>query len=172
VKYNIGDEVWVADFEAWEDRITCPDCLGKRQLRVIMGDDTVVAVDCNACGRGYMGPLGYITAYKRTPGTKLTNIMGIRMDQGVVTYDCYGAHGKKESEVYLTMEEAAQAAAEWAARLDREERDKIARKEKDTRSWAWNASYHRKEIKEAQRRIDYHSAKLAVAAPKAKAKEP
>ena len=39
----------------------------------------------------------------------------------------------------------------------------MKRKEKDTKTWAWNVHYHRKEIREAQKRIEYHTSKLNVA---------
>jgi len=56
------------------------------------------------------------------------------------------------------------------ADADRAEREKIATKEKDTRTWAWNASYHRRQIKDAKRQLEYHTAKLNVASLKAKEK--
>ena len=34
---------------------------------------------------------------------------------------------------------------------------------KDTRSWAWNATYHRGCIRQAEKDLEYHRAKLAVA---------
>jgi hypothetical protein len=48
------------------------------------------------------------------------------------------------------------------------ERARVLNKEKDTRTWAWNASYHRREIADAKKRIEYHAAKLAVASLKSK----
>ena len=39
-------------------------------------------------------------------------------------------------------------------------------KEQQHRSWAWNATYHRKCLKEALRQVEYHTAKLNVAETK------
>lgn len=55
-----------------------------------------------------------------------------------------------------------------AAHADTAERARILGKEKGGRSWAWNATHHRREIKTAQERIAYHTSKLAVAALNAK----
>jgi hypothetical protein len=41
-------------------------------------------------------------------------------------------------------------------------------KTKDHRSWAWNASYHRRNIKDLERQLEYHRSKLAVCAANAK----
>jgi hypothetical protein len=70
--------------------------------------------------------------------------------------------------VYVTEAEARVRADQMALEADEEERAKISKKEKDQRSWAWNASYHRKQIKEHERQLGYHRAKLAHAAIKAK----
>lgn len=69
-----------------------------------------------------------------------------------------------------TVEEAQAAAAAMAVQWDADERAKIATKERDTRTWAWNASWHRGRIKDLERELAYHTSKLAVAAIKAKEK--
>ena len=81
-----------------------------------------------------------------------------------------GCNHIDEDKVFLTESEAQTRADLMAAEYDAEERERIFKKEKDQRSWAWNASYHRKEIKEAERRIEHHKKKLAHAALKAKEK--
>lgn len=55
-----------------------------------------------------------------------------------------------------------------AAEADAEELRRIAEKEKPTRTWSWNATYHRKEIKRCEESIARHRAKLSVASLKAK----
>lgn len=168
MKYNIGDIVWVASFEAREAWVTCPDCLGSKRLRVIMGDDTEVSIDCKGCEQGYLGPLGHLRVYDRTPHAVQSCIREIKLEDDGPKYSGASFYEKPEAEVYDNQEEAAAAAAVHAARMDKEERDRIAHKEKDTKSWAWNASYHRKAIKDAERQLAHHRAKLAVAAAKAK----
>jgi hypothetical protein len=58
-----------------------------------------------------------------------------------------------------------------ARKADQEEREKIGAKEKPTRTWAWNASYHRKEIKRCKESIEYHERKLAAANLKARSEK-
>jgi hypothetical protein len=89
---------------------------------------------------------------------------GIADDRTVYTTTCH----VKEVDVFTDEASAKLRADQMAEEHDREERDRIFKKEKDSRSWAWNASYHRKEIKEARRRLEYHTSKLAVASLKSK----
>lgn len=65
--YAIGDEVFWARFESYEYRLECPDCRGKKQLTVIMGDGSQVATECDLCKRGYLGALGTIAVHQYRP---------------------------------------------------------------------------------------------------------
>ena len=44
-------------------------------------------------------------------------------------------------------------------------------KEKPARSWAWHVTYHRREIKRAERDLEYHTRALGIAKEKAKVKK-
>jgi hypothetical protein len=73
-----------------------------------------------------------------------------------------------EKDLFETEAEAMVAAEAMAAEYDEEERKKILTREKDGKSWAWNATYHRRCIKQAEKDLDYHTRKLKVANLKAK----
>lgn len=170
-RFQIGDQAWRATFDSTPAFVQCPDCCGSGRLRVIMGDDTEVSIDCQNCTRGCLGPQGVLEVYDRAPRADLVTITGIEMDADKITYRAQGAPYTwlvDDADLFADEQQAMARAQEIGDQLGAEERARIAHKEKDTRSWAWNASYHRKEIKEAQRRIEYHTSKLAVAALKAK----
>ena len=106
--------------------------------------------------------------YERRPRASLETIVGCEIEGEKIEWRTNETYRVDETKLFDNEEDCMAAAREMAAQFDEEERKKILTKEKDTRSWAWNASYHRREIKEAQRRIEYHSSKLAVASLKAK----
>lgn len=118
---------------------------------------------------GYDPPRGTVRCYERTGRAHRGTINGIEVSFDKIEYRVDGWIIEEDR---LSDSEAGALgiAARMAAEYDAEERRRILNKEKDTRSWAWNASYHRKCIKEAQRTIEYHTTKLSVAAIRAKEK--
>lgn len=168
MKYEIGQQVWYAGWESAPARIVCPDCAGEGRIRVLLPDDSIVSVDCVACQRGYDRPSGYLECYDRHAVAKLVTIQGVEMDGGKTEWKTEASYRTSEVDLFDNEVDAYAAAKVKAEQADIEERERIGRKHKDTRSWAWNAHYHRKCIKEAQRQIEYHTSKLAVASLKAK----
>lgn len=168
MKYEIGQPIWRASWDAATDYVPCPDCAGTARVRVMLPDDSIVSVECEGCRNGYEGSSGYLKVYCRKATAKLTSITGVEMRDGKTEWQTADCYRTSEEDLFLSEAEAVARALVIAARADKEERDKINQKEKPLKSWAWHAHYHRREIKEAQRRIEYHSGKLAVASKKAK----
>lgn len=171
MKYEIGQMVWKASWDAHDAHVTCPDCGGTGRLRVTFHDETQVSIECRNCQSGYDQPTGRVRVYDRQPKAQLVTITGVEINGTETRWrsDCYIID---EDVLFADQESALAKARAMCADLDQKDRDKVFQKEKDTRTWAWNASYHRKCLKDAQRNIEYHSAKLAVAKVKAKEKEP
>lgn len=169
MKYSIGQAVWWATWDTWPKQVTCPDCGGTGRIRCIMHDESIVSVDCGACSRGYEPPTGTVVCYEREAVAKQTAIIGVEMRHGeAIRYQTHGSYSIEEGSLFPDKDSALAAAQLMTEEHNREELARIQQKEKDTRSWAWNASYHRKCIREAQKQIDYHTAKLNVAKVKAK----
>ena len=170
MNYNIGQEVWWARFESVESSVECPDCAGKCCLRIIMGDGTEVSIDCQNCHRGYEEfSRGRITTYERMAKAVKTTITGMDVTADKVEYRVPASYIVPEDRLFETEEEAYLCATELATDASRQELEHIASKEKDKRSWAWNATYHRSCIKRAEKEIEHHARKLDVANEKAKA---
>lgn len=167
-KYNIGDEVWWASFESEPGYVTCPECGGTGQITCLLFDDTRVSVDCAGCTRGYLGPQGRLQVYARKPRAKLCTINRMEIDAGKIEYGITDSYCVDETDLFPSEAEALVRAEEKAANAEAEELARIARKEKDTRSWSWHVHYHRRSIREAERQIAYHTSKLNVAKLKAK----
>jgi hypothetical protein len=167
MRFNIGDVAWHASYSSMNDDATCPDCGGTGRLRVTFHDETQVSIDCQNCAHGYEKPTGRVRVYQRTPTATAFHVTGFEVGGDEHRYHD-GCQIVDDADLYATRDAAMAAAANKVQKANEEEQKRVFKKERDTRTWAWNASYHRREIKDANRRIAYHTAKLAVAVIKAK----
>lgn len=171
MRFEIGQTAWRATYEGTEASVECPHCGGTGRLRVMFHDDTQVSIGCANCACGYDPPTGRVRVYDRRPIVRQVTITGVDVRDGVTEWRTFDSYCVKDEQMFDNEADAHKAAQTLAEEADREERERVATKAKDTRSWSWNASYHRKEIKRAQESIAHHTAKLAVASLKAKQKE-
>jgi hypothetical protein len=154
----------MATWESSDDYVTCPDCGGTGRLRVTFHDETTVSIECAGCSAGYEPPKGYVRVYNRHAKAQPVTITGVEVQRdGKIEWRTDRCYILDESDLFETEEGALTRALEKAAAADKEEREKVNTKEKPTRTWAWNAHYHRKQIKDAQRNLEYHTAKLTAA---------
>lgn len=172
MKYEVGQQLWWATCQTQERYETCPDCGGTGRLRVTFHDETQVSIDCANCAPGYYPPTGRVKWWGRIPEARQITVSGFEFSDGKASYHASigpsSYYRIDEPELFETEESAKAHAEKLAAENNAAEQARILTKEKDTRSWAWNAAYHRRCIKDAQKQIDYHTAKLNVAAIKAK----
>lgn len=172
---NLNDKVWVSKHSPIAPfHETCPDCGGTGMVRVIFHDNTIVRCECGNCSRGYEPPTGTCLVYRSTADAQQGFITGIELGNDKTEYrvNCgENIYIQNEASVFDTEAEARIYAEKRMEAHEEEQRQKINKKEKDIKSWAWNASYHRGKIKSAQKELDYHAAKLAVASVKSKEKQ-
>jgi ribosomal protein S27E len=175
MRFAVGDVIWVGDFQPMAaDLVTCPDCGGTGRLRVIFHDEVQVSIACANCSAGYNPPTGSIIVHREKVSARQAIVTGLEVHDQKTRWHVDGTSNSyrivDDEQAFDNEADALAFAQKLAAKHEQQQRDRIGQKEKETRSWAWNASYHRREIKEAQRKIEYHSSKLAVAAIKAKEK--
>lgn len=168
MRFEIGQQVWRATFGTRENFVTCPDCGGTGRLRVTFHDETQVSIHCQNCALGYDPPTGRIRVYDRRAEAVKTTITGMEVEGTEVQWRTADSYRVEDCDIFDNEADCLVAAQAKAEQFDLEERERVFKKEKDTRTWAWNASYHRKAIKEAQRQIEYHTSKLNAAVVKAK----
>ncbi len=177
-KFQIGQNLYFVRAASYAGvKETCPDCGGTGRIRVVFHDDTMVSIDCANCAEGYNPPTGKITVYKPKCDVRYGTITGVSIRSSNVEYEIsssepepsddgryyVGEYHLNEDNVFSTEEDAKVAAAEMFASLIAEKEKQITQKEKPTRTWAWNASYHRSAIKKAKENIEYHTRKLDAA---------
>ena len=60
----LGVTLWHASHGAGEEWITCPECLGTKELKLTLANGEEYMVDCRCCQSGYEAPLGLIRRYR------------------------------------------------------------------------------------------------------------
>lgn len=165
--YNIGDKVWHATCKTTLTKVTCPECFGKRYLTVILGDDSKVTIDCAGCASGYDPPKGYVTHYEHGADVSLVTIGRVEINPDHVEYGFNRVGGcmniAKDTELFSTKEEAEIRAKQLSEEWDKDQLTKIHQKEKHDHTWSWHVHYHRKQIKDAEKTIEYAKKKLDAA---------
>src|SRR3990167_1168107 len=162
-KFKIGDTVYYAQMNCVEKSVKCPECFGLKYLVVILGNQSEVTIDCVSCASGYELPKGYVSYNSWEPTTTLVTIKGMDIRENEITYWFQEGYGTSKESVFSTQELAEIRALELAEEHNKQELERIYRKEKNNRSWAWNVHYHRDCIKRAEKEMAYHTAKLNVA---------
>ena len=167
---TVNDRVWCAKFNSHQLMpIECPDCAGTARVRVMLADDTVVSVDCGGCSRGYDPSTGYQLINMRECCADLQRIVEVRQTAKGNEYLTENHHIHTDESVFDNEADALAYAEKLQADYIEEQKKRILEKEKPLKTWAWNASYHRTAIKDAEKKINYHTAKLNAANLKVKA---
>ncbi len=167
--FNIGDEVYVAGTKTETDvtQVICPDCRGAKKLKVTLGDNTEVFIDCSFCEQGWMGSQGFNRLSRIEPEVKAVRIdrITIEQDNPVAQKVTYWAHhfGWDGDRVFKDPDTALLVAKSLAYNARAEAEKRLEQKDKPARTWAWHVNYHRREIREAEKKIEYHSKKLGIA---------
>jgi hypothetical protein len=166
IKFNIGDTAWLAKAGQEQTWITCPECLGSGRLRVILGDDSEVSIECVCCERGYEGSPGKLQTYAFRATAEPVHITGVetRMHDGVIeTRYNSGCWSVDEQNLYETRLSALGRADALVEEHEIEETKRLKYKEKQHKTWAWHVRYYRSCIRASKEQIARYEAKLAVA---------
>lgn len=163
-EYNVGDLVYWAKADIQHIRVKCPVCFGKRVVTLIMGNDEQVVLECDYCGKGCDNAPGYIDEWEWTPG-----VQEIKIDKKIVEE----VNGERDIEyryvnyilrhddIFSTVGEAEERIKEKIVIHEQEEAERMERiKDVKNKSYAWLVGYHRRQAKEAQKDLEYHSGKV------------
>lgn len=167
-KYALGDTVYRGSYEREEHYITCPDCGGTRRILVTLHDGTTITVECGGCYPGGCEPsTGRIKQVTMNCRAKAHTVTGVNLRGDSVQYqldaDAAGNYSlADEHELYATREEALAAADLNRTAQEAEQNKRLMAKTKDAKSWAWNATYHRRQIKTLERELASHREKVQI----------
>lgn len=161
---NLGDKVYLASFQYTRVKKTCPICLGKLSVIVILGNGDQVESECVYCESGFE-VRGYIQEYEYVPDVRQIEITGKdvhedsegkRIEYRHNTYSLYLGES-----IFLTEEEAV-ARVEELIRNKEEEDLKRRELAKDGRlkSLSQNIGYYQKKKREALKEIEWADKKI------------
>lgn len=176
-KFAIGDVVWTGEWKPYEIQETCPDCGGTLRLTVTLFDDTIYQIPCEACKRGWEGPYGVVHRTGYRASVRELVVQGMELgcwdsNRGIWEYklglegSCY--LNTPEHEIFLDEQAAMNFALSKGRQLEINEAARVFMKDKPAHTWAWHVTYHRRQIKEAQRQLEYSTRALGIAREKAK----
>ena len=166
---NIGDKVWWATCENKTVEIDCPVCFGKKEVTLILGNGEQVKTDCDYCGRGFEPAKGYTQEYQMVSGVKEIEITGKEIKENAegrhVEYR-YQNYCLDNFNIFETKEMAENRVKELIKEYDAFELRRIAHTKKSNQThYSWTVGYYKKQIKDAQKNLDYYSQKLTTVSP-------
>lgn len=162
-KFNIGDEVFHVQSSCNHGtKVPCVVCFGKRKVTVILGNGEHIDTECGHCSAGFDPPSGYSTTWEAHAHIVGAPVTGVTHEYDGWRYQV-GGYGVREHEIFTTREEAAPI---MEAKL-KEEVERKAEWERDhfitaTKKQIWSAGYHRNRIKDHERQINWHKARLCM----------
>lgn len=173
-KFKIGDRVFMGRYDRVGTHVVCPDCLGSKKVKVVLGDGSEWNIECGGCDPGgYIGSTGTIKQYEYTSIATPHKVTAVKASTSGVSYELDNFGGGSyyvpdENKVFSTSEEAMADADKQKADHEAEENRRLMAKTKDAKSWAWNLTYHRRCIKDHERQLEYHRAKVQLCESKTK----
>lgn len=171
-EYNIGDVVWWATGGTRQVKHDCPICNKKGVVTVILGNGEYVETQCDFCGKGQPYPSGFVYEWEWTTEVKQIVIEGKNVTESSegrqVDYRNNGCI-LHNGIMAASKEEAEKLRDEICAKHHLEEMERLQRgKENNVKSYSWHVGYHQRQLKNAQRDVDYHFKKITYMKAKAK----
>ena len=162
--FEIGAEYWLPTTSPRQTTEPCPVCAGAKEVLVLargINAGQSFAVDCDACGRGYEGPRGYVTEYHYDPHAELFIIAGVvRLDDDDWTVEDAAKRQARFKTLRATEDEAL--AVSKASYLAQEERnaDRRRHRRNGVNKATWTVRYHTDAIKKLERELAYRRSKI------------
>ncbi len=164
-EYKKGDSAFFARYQPREVRRPCPVCFGKRTVRVILGDESIVETSCDFCGAGYEGPRGTVVEYEKEPRAERVTITAVTIIDGDTREVRYHSdHFILDAEnLFDTEAEALTRANVLREEADRYDDERAANGTKRAVNKAsWLVGYHMREAKRERESAARHEARAVV----------
>ncbi len=161
--FEIGQEYWMPLSTPREVTVPCPICAGQRHVTVILGDGEHVSVDCDGCGSGFAGPKGTITEWDQTPGA-VSFVIGYVESLYSNRWTLKSRDGKTSDFADLCTTEAEAVACSMKRCADQQEHNLMQgrHRRRGLSKAAWTIRYHRQCIRDLERQLVWHRAKVGI----------
>lgn len=163
IPFRIGDVLWQASNGSNNVKVPCPVCNGDLAVTVILGDGERVGVPCEACGKGFNGPRGYIEEWQHDPAVSkfvIASIQSFHADRWCVNSET-GGWGYF-NELFPSEDEAMARAVKNCAEQHERNMQSRQRHRKNVKEAAWSIQYHRKQIADLERQIAWHQGRVSA----------
>jgi len=160
-EFKVGDTIYVSHFRQRDVEIDCPVCFRKKIVTLTLGNGDFVELPCEYCKSGYEGPRGYVKENRVNANVEslvITEIQISLTDKGKEVDYCCGCHLYHQNDVFNNKKDALKESERKAIEhnLEQETKAELA-KSKPDKSYSWNAGYHMREVKKAQKQVEYHT---------------
>lgn len=161
IPFRVGDVKWMPAHAPEKVQTTCPICAGNLAVEVVLGTGEHVGVPCEACGKGYDGPRGYIEEWVYEPRAFRFEIAGIDSMHAERWWvnSTTGGHADV-GDLRDSEDEALEVSKQRCAAQYERNMESRAHHRKRTAEHTWSIAYHRKEIADCERRIAWHKSKI------------
>ena len=170
IPFEVGATLWWCGAAPTSETIQCPDCAGKRQHLVILGNGEEVYLDCATCGH-CRDSTGYIdrTVYKFMPELYTTIDVDIH---GKDVYYKSVDNNVNAKALFATEAECAVDCGRRQKQSEANSEEQIIRNIKSKRrGLAWSVHYWARQIKDREREVVAAKKRYRISKEKKRAKD-
>ena len=161
--FEIGQKLWAPATSPRQVTVPCPVCAGARAVTVILGSGERVGVACDACGLGFDGARGVIKEWEYDPHTEPFEIAAVRsMRDGRWTLVSTTGTERQFDELCATEADALAVSTLKCAEIYERNMQTRQHKRAGVQRHTWSIQYHRKQIKDLERQIAWHTGKITA----------
>jgi len=161
---NIGDKIWWASCGHKEITIDCPVCYRTKKVILTLGNGEKIETPCEYCVSGFEEPRGYTNEHQLISEVKEVIITGKEInenEQGKSIEYHYQNYCLDKDNMFDKKEDAENRVKEMIKEYeDREVERSSYKKKKNQSHYSWSVGYYRRQLKDAQRNIDFYSRKI------------
>ena len=166
--FPLGTWVWAISPESRREKVTCPDCAGKRVLTLTLGNGDEHVMQCENCRSGYDNATGYINVYvfEHRPEKFQCEALYSVDHEGRTRYQYLG-RVMDSTDLYVDYDVCAEACRLKNIILHAEQDSRhLAILESKRKSLAFSVSYWRKKVKDLERDLERARQRLNECKPK------
>lgn len=165
--FEIGRTYYLPKYSPTEKREPCPICYGAKVVTIILGNDERVTVECDGCGIGYESPRGFVNSSVWDAAVHPFTVESVTSMYGD---DWYLKSKEGDTSNWKTLCETEAEALEESRHhiqkmIDENMRRSATSNKQKLKTKTWHVRYHEDCIRELERKIAWHRAKVSERKP-------
>ena len=161
--FEFGKTYWLPVTSPTPVTMPCQACYGNRAVTVILGNGEQVSVACEACGKGFSGPMGTEQSFTYEPSAKPFTVSEVTWMSGSEwTLKSQEGHLASFDRLVTTPGEALELSKVRIQEcVEANMKRSAANSRHSIENSAWSVRYHEKCIKDAEKSIAWHRSKVS-----------